>query len=234
MYILDTWYLTPVFDMLYLALDPRHLISDTDIWHVILGTWSKTFDIWHRYLTCYHLTPDTWHWISDTGTDMFTLDTWSLTLDIWHRHWYVILDTWYLTLNIWHQYLTCYYFTHDIWHRYLTWHLISNTDTWHVITWHPIPDTWYIYDTCQLTCYHLLDMCYYLLLTHLTWYCDTWLDSITPDTCIMLHIHDYHLTGTLAWLLYCYQTSGAPELLNSCTPELRYPLYSCPLHCYSC
>jgi len=35
-------------------------------------------------------------------------------------------------------------------------------------------------------------------------------------------------TGTLAWLLYCYQTSGTPLLLNSCTPELLYPLYSCP------
>ena len=71
-------------------------------------------------------------------------------LIIWH--WYVILDTWSLKLDIWHRYLTCYQLTLD------TWHLIS--------------DTW------QLTCYHLIpDICYRLVMTHLTWCCDTWLDT---------------------------------------------------------
>jgi len=62
--------------------------------------------------------------------------------------------------------------------------------------------------------------------THLTWYCDTWLDTITPVTCITWHIHDYHFYGDLAWLLYCYQTSGTSELLYSWTlvsPVLMSP-----------
>jgi len=100
-----------------------------------------------------------------------------------------------MTLDIWHQYLIC-----------CTWHLIPDTwymtlDDWHAITY--------------LTCFHME-------LAHLTWYCDTWLDTSTPDTCITLHIHDYHFYGDLAWLLYCYQTSGTPELLCSCAPELLY------------
>jgi len=119
----------------------------------------------------------------------------------------------------------------------ITLHLIFDTDTWHLI-----PDTWYltlaldmlslntwylISDTWRLKCYHLiLDICYHLVLIHLTWCCDTWLDSITHDTCITLHIHDYHFYGELTWLLYCYQTSGTPEflynwtlvLLNLCIP----------------
>jgi len=112
-------------------------------------------------------------------------------LIIWH--WYVILDTWSLIVNIWHRYLTRYHLTPD------TWHLI--------------------YNTWQLTCYNLiLDICYHLVLTHLTWYCDTWLDTITLGTCITLHIHDYHLYGDLVWLLYCYQTFGTPERLCSWTP----------------
>jgi len=60
---------------------------------------------------------------------------------------------------------------------------------------------------------------FHMALVHLTWYCGTWLDTITPDTYITLHIHDYYFYGDLAWLLYSYQTSGAPELLCSWTPE---------------
>ena len=106
--------------------------------------------------------------------------------------------------------------------------LLSPADITLMSWYHLTPDTWHlIYDTWQLTCYHLiLDICYHLILTHLTWYCDTWLDTIISDTCITWHIQDYHFYGDLAWLLYCYQTSG--------TPELMYPLYSCLLHCYSC
>ena len=63
--ILNTWYLTPVFDMLLLDTT-WHLISSTGTWHVTLDTWYLTLDIWHRYLTCYHLTPNTWLLIYDT------------------------------------------------------------------------------------------------------------------------------------------------------------------------
>ena len=76
-----------------------------------------------------------------------------------------------------------------------------------------------MFDTWQLTCYHLiLDICYHLVPIYLTWYCDIWLNSITPDTCITLHIMIITFMGTLTWLLYCYQTSGTPVLLNSWTP----------------
>ena len=121
--ILDTWYLAPALDMLYLTPDPRHLISDTG-WYVIRNTWYLTLNIWRRYLTCYHLTS----------------------------------DTWYMTLGI-----------------------------WHAIT-------------------HLT--CFYMVLVHLTWYCDTWLVTVIPGTCIILHINDHHFYGDLAWLLYCDQTFG--------------------------
>ena len=62
--------------------------------------------------------------------------------------WYVYTCHLILTLDIWHQYLTCYLLTRD--------------------TWHLIFDTW------QLTCYHLLDMLSHgtstldLMLWHLT------------------------------------------------------------------
>ena len=67
-----------------------------------LDTWYLTHNIWHRYLTCYHLTPDTWHLI---------YDTWQLTC-------YLLLDmlshgTSTLDLILWH--LTGYYYT---WHLY--------------------------------------------------------------------------------------------------------------------
>jgi len=104
-----------------------------------------------------------------------------------------ILDTWYRTLDIWHRYLICYYLTLD------TWHLIS-AGTWHVITWHLIPDTWCltpVLDMLSLDTWHMLS----LVLTHLTWYCDTWLDTITPDICVTLHIHDYHFYGDLDMII---------------------------------
>ena len=121
----------------------------------------------------------------------------------------LLLDTWYLTLDIWHRYLTYYYLTPD------TWHLISDTvldilllDTWYMThnNWHAIT---------HLTCFHMV-------LVHFTWCCDTWLKTITPDTCTTLHIHDYHFYGGLTWLLYCYQIFATPELLCSWTPELLY------------
>ena len=127
--------------------------------------------------------------------------TWYLISDsgTWHvitRH--LIPDTWYLT-----PVLDTWYLTPD------TWHLISDTGTWHVITWHLIPDTWYMtFDMLSL---------FYMILVHLTWCCDTWLDTIIPNTCITLHIHDYHFYGDLTWLLYYYQTSGTPELICSWT-----------------
>ena len=98
MYIPDTWYLTSVLDMLS------------------LDTWSMTLEIWHRYLTCYHLTPDPWHLISDTGT-------WYVIT------WHLIPDTWYMTLDNWYAitHLTCF---HTVL-VHLTW--CCNTD-WVTIT----------------------------------------------------------------------------------------------------
>ena len=125
----------------------------------------------------------------------------------------------YLTLTCIHRYLTCY-----------IWHMIPDTGTCHAIfdMWYPTPvlamlhllfNIWYRYLPCctwRLTCYHLA-------LVYLTWYCDTWPDTITLDTCISLHIHDYHFYGDLAWLLYYYQTFGTPELLYSWTPVFLNP-----------
>jgi len=100
----------------------------------------------------------------------------------------------------------------------ITWH-------WYVYTWQLIPDTWYltpVLDMLSLNTWYLTPNIWYLTIDmlslgmkHLTWCCDTWLDTITPDTCIIFPIHDYHFYGDLAWLLYCYQTSGTPELLRS-------------------
>jgi len=112
-------------------------------------------------------------------------------LIIWH--WYVILDTipdtWYLTTVLDMFLLNTWYLIPDIWH--LTINMLS-LDTWHM----PSLGT----DT-------------------FTWYCDTWLDTITPGTCITLHIHDYHFTGT--WHYY-YIVTRYLVLLNSCTSELLY------------
>ena len=96
------------------------------------------------------------------------------------------------------------------WHIY-TWYLAC-------YTWHLIPDTWYN-NTWQLTCYHSLDMLSPGTST-LDRYCDTWLVTVIPGTCIILHIHDYYFYGDFAWLLYCYQIFGTPELLYSWTPVL--------------
>ena len=103
-------------------------------------------------------------------------------------HWYVILNTWSLTLDIWHRYLTCYHLTPD------TWHLI--------------------YNTWQLTYYHSLDM-----LSHDTSTLDQMLWHLTG---LLLHLY-YNVNSwlpllwDLVWLLYCYQTSGTPELLYTWT-----------------
>ena len=102
--------------MLYLTPDPRHLISDTGTWYVILDTWSR-------------------HLISDTGTLHVILDTWSRHLisdtNTWHViTWHLIPDTWYMTLDDWHAitYLTCFHMSLVIWPNIMTpdwilWHL---------------------------------------------------------------------------------------------------------------
>jgi len=85
----------------------------------IFDTWFLTLYIWHRYLTCYYLTPDTWDLISDTDT--WHVITWHLTIDI------LSLDTWHMLspgndtfdLILWH--LTGYYYT---------WHLYYITFSW--------------------------------------------------------------------------------------------------------
>jgi len=155
--------------MLYLKPDPRHLISDTGTWHVILDTWSTTLDIWHRCLTCYtwHLIFDTWYLTPVLDMLYLTPDLWYLTPDLWHLlsgtgtwhviTWHLILDTWYMTLDNWHTitYLTCF-------HMVLV-HLTWCCDTWRdAIT----PDTCitlYIHDyhfygdfTWLLYCYQTL------------------------------------------------------------------------------
>ena len=106
-------------------------------------------------------------------------------------------------------------------------YLISDTGTWYVIldTWYMTLDNWHA--ITHLTCYHLV-------LTHLTWYCDTWLDTIIPDTCTALHIHDYHFYGDLAWLLYCYQIFCTPKLLCSWTLVYLNPEKGRLLIQYSC
>ena len=141
----------------------------------------------------------------------------------------LLFSTWYIVIrvNIW-----CYnsvFNTPDTWHlisdtdtwHVFTWHLMSDTSTWHVITWYLIPDTWYM----TLVNWHAITYltCFHMTLVHLTWCCDTWLDTIIPGTCITLHIYDYHFYEDLAWLLYYYQTFGTPELLCSWTPVFLNP-----------
>ena len=151
--------------------------------------------------------PDTDMLITDT--DMFILDTWSLTVDIWHRYltcytWHLIPDTWYLTPVLDMLLLDTWYLTLDIWHRYLT-------------CYHLTPDSWHlIYDNWQLTCYTNLT-CFHMVLVHLTRYCDTWLDTIIPGTCI-----------AYSWLSLLRGLGMIIILL----PDLWYswthvPLYSC-------
>jgi len=140
--ILITWYLTPVFAMLYLSLDIRHrylpcytyhLISDTGTYHAILITWYPTpifamlhlsLDIRYRYLLCY-----TYHLIPNTGTC------------------HAILITWYLT-----PVLTMLYLTVDM--LLLTWHAI----TWYQYTWPDIvtPDWLLFYLASVLYCIFMI------------------------------------------------------------------------------
>ena len=126
-----------------------------------------------------------------------------LTLEIWQRYLPCLsLDidtsTCYAILIIWYliAVLAMLYLLLDIWHRYLPYY-----------TYRLLPDTWYN-NIWHLTCYHPI-------LVHLTWYC---------GTCIILHIHDYYFYGDLAWLLYCYQIFGTPELPVFLSPWKRVTL----------
>jgi len=93
--------------------------------------------------------------------------------------------------------LAMLYLLFDIWPRYLP--CLSL-------------DIWYCYLPCLLLdIWHWYLPCYTYRLIPDTWYC---------GTCIIMHIHDYYFYGNLAWLLYCYQIFGTPELLYSCIPEL--------------
>ena len=136
-----------------------------------------------------HLIYYTWHLIHDTWYLTPALDMLYLTLDL--RHMISDTGTWYVILDTGSP-------TLDIWHRYLTchtWHLILTPNIWHMLTL-----TWLLSRGTST----------------LTWYCATWPDTITPDTYIIWHIHDYHFYRDLAWLLYCYQIFGTPVLLSSC------------------
>ena len=113
-----------------------------------------------------------------------------------------------ITWNMLWLSLTCYFFG--------TWYLTLVLDMLSLDTWYMLLDNWHV--ITYLTCYHLV-------LVHLTRYCDTWPDTITLNTCISLHIHDYHFYGDLAWLLYCYHLPDiwypwTPVLLKSCILEL--------------
>jgi len=101
---LDTWYLTPILDML--SLGTWYLISDTGTWHVILDTWYLTLDIWHRYLTCYHLhlIPDTWY---------MTLDNWHAITYLTCYHLVLVHLTDIVTPDWILLHLTLYYFAHS-------------------------------------------------------------------------------------------------------------------------
>ena len=59
-----------------------------------------------------------------------------------------------------------------------------------------------------------------------TWHVITWLDIMTPDTCITWHIHDYHCYGDLDMiiiLLLDIWYSWIPILLNSYIPCTHVP-----------
>ena len=120
--------------------------------------------------------------------------TWHLITDTWYLTPVLdmlLLKSWSLTLDNWHRYLTCYHLTPDTWYMTL--------DNWHAIT--------------HLTCFHMT-------LAHLTWYCDTWLDTITPDTGIIFPIHAITFTGI--WHDY-YIVTRHLVLLNSCIPCTHVP-----------
>jgi len=192
--------------------------------HAILNTWYLTpvlamlyltHDTWRRYLPCY-----IWHMVSDTDTC------------------HAIFNTWYLT-----PVLAMIYLTHDIWHRYLpcyTWHLIYDTGTCHAIfdTWYLTPVLAMLYLTHDIWHRYLPCCIWHMISDTGTWHVITWPDSVTLDW-ILLHLtpvlHDIFkiITFTGTWHDY-YIVTRHLVLLNSCTPELLYLLYSCPLHCYSC
>jgi len=156
-----------------------------------------------------------WYLIFDvvTLTDILVtwpwhIYTWYLACYIWHMI-HTILNTWYLI-----PVLAMLYLLLDIWYRYLpcyAYYLIPDTGTCHVIfdIWYPTPvlamlylplDMWHWYLLWHLTCYHLV-------LVYLIWCC---------DTCISLHIHDYHFYGDLIIILL-------PDIWYSWTPVYLNP-----------
>jgi len=143
---------------------------------------------------------------------------------------HMILDTWYLTLVLEMLLLDTWYLTLDIWHRYLTpdsWHLMSNTGTWHVITWHLIPDIWY------MTPDNWHAITWYLTYA-ITLYWHIWPDIVTPEWTVLNLTPDYIAYSWLSLLRGpWHDIILLPDIWYSCTPELMYPLYLCPLHCYS-
>jgi len=151
---------------------------------------------------------------------------------------HAIFNTWYLT-----PVLAMIYLTHDIWHRYLpcyTWHLIYDTGTCHAIfdTWYLTPVLAMLYLTHDIWHRYLPCCIWHMISDTGTWHVITWPDSVTLDW-ILLHLtpvlHGIFkiITFTGTWHDY-YIVTRHLVLLNSCTPELLYLLYSCPLHCYSC
>ena len=126
---------------------------------------------------------------------IFDVVTLTDILVTWPWYYTPVLAMLHLSLDIWHQYLPCY-----------TRHLISDTGTYHAILdgWHAIT---------HLTCYHLVPI-------HLTRYCDTWLVTVLPGICIILHIYDSHFYGDLIIILLPdIWYSWTPVLPNSCIPE---------------
>jgi len=228
--IFDTWYPTSVLSMLYLPPDIGHRYLPCYIcqWYqtTVLAMLYLTHDTGHRYLPRY-----IWHMIPDTGTCHAILATWYRTPVLAMLY----LPTWYRT-----PVLAMLYLTHDTGHRYLPcyiWHMISDTGTCHAIF-----DTWYRTSVLAMLCltldiWHRFLTCY---TCHLIYDTGTWhMLSPSPSTLDLIlwpligyyytwylyyrAYYDYHFYRDLAWLLYYYQTSGTPVLLNSCT-----------LHCYSC
>ena len=112
--------------------------------------------------------------------------------------------------------LTCY-----------TWHMIYDTSICHAIldTWYMTPVLAMLYLTFDIWHRYLPCYTWNLISDTGTWHVITWPDIVIPDwillylTSVLPSILLINFMGTLTWLLYCYQTSGAPVLLNPCTPE---------------
>jgi len=119
--ITDTWYLTPVLDMLYLTPDLWHLIYDTGTWHVILDTWYLT-----PVLDTWHLIYDTWRLTCYHSLDMLSHGTSTLDLILWH------LTGYYYT---WHLYYMAYSWLSLL--RWLGMIIILLPDLWY--SWTPVP-----------------------------------------------------------------------------------------------